>query len=679
MSEVRRVCFWSTFVVQGVAVVGAAHLGACSVPVEESEPVATVSDAITNAPSTTGWPSAVSVFIHSNGLYCGASILSRHWILTAAHCLEQSQNGTQVDVNSGTATLFSGLANYYSHPDYDGTSIWGTADTDDDVGLVKLSGAGVQPMPAQAGIYSDPYLAVGDHVTIVGFGKGSDPGQSSDCDRGTLGTKRFKEYSLKTVEFKLLEIDYGSSEICPGDSGSGWLISLDNVPMVASVTSNRRVWDDADSARLVPKVDWILSQSSQAGQRLSCPLFFAGDVQYHDCFEVDQRAHSMSAGGQHACAALWDGRVRCWGRNTEGQLGDSTQNTRLQPVTVSFSGRQATQVAAGRNHTCAAFGDGLAACWGSNADGQLGNFTLGSGIYPAPVLVTKSDGGLLTNVRQVTAGANHSCAVTTDGYAYCWGQNTQGQLGNDSTTSSNVATLVGHWQDIIFEPGAATASAIGDIDGQKFIPLKNVAWIDAGYYHTCATRSNGDAYCWGDNAYGQIGNGNTTDQHAPTWIATLSNVYRISAGLAHTCATYGNFGSQGACWGYNGYGQFGNGTNTSSYTPVGVPHGMGVLTEVSAGSYHTCFGGGSGSHIQKCAGYNGTGALGTNGSTTNVLTQAVVGNVDDLSAGELFTCALLVNGAVVCMGSNGYGQLGQGSYESKPWGYCVRDLHRGLQ
>ncbi|MBN8428929.1 MAG: hypothetical protein J0L65_15825 [Xanthomonadales bacterium] len=127
-------------------------------------------------------------------------------------------------------------------------------------------------------------------------------------------------------------------------------------------------------------------------------------------------AVQVAAGHSHTCALKADGKVQCWGDNTYGQLGDGTTTRRLMGVPVSgLNG--VIVITAGGHHTCAVTNSGAALCWGGNSDGQLGD---GSGLRRlTPVLVDGLDSGVAT----ITAGDYHTCAVTTDGAALCWGYN----------------------------------------------------------------------------------------------------------------------------------------------------------------------------------------------------------------------------------------------------------------
>jgi alpha-tubulin suppressor-like RCC1 family protein len=339
---------------------------------------------------------------------------------------------------------------------------------------------------------------------------------------------------------------------------------------------------------------------------------------------------AISAGANHTCALANGGGVQCWGYNTNGQLGNSSTTSSPTPVAVSGLASGVIAITAGASHTCALTIGGGVLCWGGNGSGQLG--TGGATDSPTPVAVT----GLASGVLAITAGFSHTCAVTSGGGVRCWGDNFFGQLGNGGTTRS-------------LTPVAVSGLASG-IDA-----------ITAGAYHTCAQTSGGGIQCWGNNIYGQLGNGSTTNSLTPVAVSDLtSGVVAIAAGSFHTCAR-SSFGL-GFCWGNNVYGQLGNGSNTNSPTPALVVGLGGFVSGITAGGLHTCAQSGGGSAL--CWGYNFYGQLG-NGSTSDSPTPVAVSGLGSgvvaIAAGDNHTCALTTGGAVQCWGQNAYGQLGNGS------------------
>ena len=291
----------------------------------------------------------------------------------------------------------------------------------------------------------------------------------------------------------------------------------------------------------------------------------------------------VSAGGSHTCALTTGGGLKCWGANNYGQLGDGTTTPRKVPTDVQGLTSNVASIAAGNVHTCAVTISGAAKCWGSGTLGSLGDGTATD--KTAPVVVS----GLSTGVASLTAGHGHTCVVTTSGAAKCWGYNYSGQVGNGGlyTTQNTPATVNGL--------------------------SSNVALITAGYQHTCALTTLGEALCWGANGYGQIGDGSTTNRSAPTVVSSLNaGTAALSAGFSHTCALTAVGAAK--CWGYNNSGQLGDGTTMNRTTPVPVLGLDSGGTDISARESHTCAITSSG---VRCWGANGSGQLGNNSATNS--------------------------------------------------------------
>ena len=342
---------------------------------------------------------------------------------------------------------------------------------------------------------------------------------------------------------------------------------------------------------------------------------------------VTSFATAIGAGAKHTCAVLSGGTVKCWGYNSYGQLGNGTTTSSRTPVQVSGI-TNANAISAGDGHTCALLSDHTVKCWGNNSVGQLGNGT--TTLHPTPVQVSG-----ITTATAISAGGNVSCALLSNGTIKCWGYNSYGQLGNGTTTSSLTPVQVA---DI------TTATA-----------------ISAGVSHTCAVLSGGTIKCWGYNSNGQLGNSTTTSSQTPVQVVNITTATAISVGSYHSCAVLSD--GTAKCWGYNNYGQLGNHSKTSVSIPVSVVGvgGSGILsgvTAISAENYDSCALLSSGE--TDCWGWNEYGQLG-NGTTSDssVRVQASgITNASAISVGNGHTCALLSDGTAKCWGHNSDGQLG---------------------
>src|SRR5207249_3345154 len=203
---------------------------------------------------------------------------------------------------------------------------------------------------------------------------------------------------------------------------------------------------------------------------------------------------NVVSGDGHTCALLGDGTVKCWGVGDSGQRGDGNFNpSQPNPVTVGVSGTPLTgarTITTRGFHTCALLSDGTVRCWGRNSDGQLGVAPSGDHCPYTPDVFCSSTpvqvGGISSadNIRAITAGGYHTCALFPDGTVKCWGRNDQGQLGDGTTTSSSTPVQVG---------GSGT-------------PLRGAAAITGALRHTCALLGDG-VQCWGVNDQGQLGDG----------------------------------------------------------------------------------------------------------------------------------------------------------------------------
>jgi len=357
---------------------------------------------------------------------------------------------------------------------------------------------------------------------------------------------------------------------------------------------------------------------------------------------------AISAGDAHTVALKTDGSVWAWGDNGDGQLGDGSIIAKLTPVPVSGLSSGVTAIAAGGLHTLALKSDGSVWAWGYNNYGQLGD---GSTLDKhTPVQVKGVSGnGWLSDVTAVTGGVRYAVALKSDGSVWAWGYNYSGQLGDGTTTHSTTPVQV---------KGA---------DGIGW--LSDITAIAAGGSHTVALKTDGSVWAWGGNNNCQLGDGTTDDSTTPVQvkgadgIGWLSDITAIAAGEGYTVALKTD-GSVWA-WGYNYYGQLGDGTTDNKNTPVPVSGLSSGVTAIAAGGRHTIALKSDGSVW--AWGSNSSGQLGDD-STIDKHTPVPVSNLSSgvtaIAAGQWHTVALKSNNSVWGWGANGSGQLGDGTRTS---------------
>jgi alpha-tubulin suppressor-like RCC1 family protein len=341
----------------------------------------------------------------------------------------------------------------------------------------------------------------------------------------------------------------------------------------------------------------------------------------------------VAAGMAHTCAIRVDGGLSCWGKNSTGQLGIAT-GTESEPEPRRVLDRPAWMIAAtgyASHHTCAVRTDGTAWCWGLNDRGQLGYSTFISfGVVPRQV-------GPLTTWGSVAVGQQHTCGVHIDRTLWCWGANDNGQLGLGTRTDAPTPTRVA-------------------------VPAGFAGWIavTAGGSSTCAVAERpasalSTLFCWGDNEHHQVGDGTTTDRLVPTAVYA-SGFDGISAGNVHACASAAG-GGYLYCWGNGRYGQLGLGATGAAARPMRVT--TGFWRGATAGAFHTC--GVADGGTLACWGHNGRGQLGL-GDTVDRNVATAVGPANDwgvVGTGGTHTCGIRA-GSVFCWGGNSFAQLGLG-------------------
>ena len=358
---------------------------------------------------------------------------------------------------------------------------------------------------------------------------------------------------------------------------------------------------------------------------------------------------AISAGSKHSVGLMSNSTALAWGRNNVGQLGDGSTADRHAPVPVKgLDGvcyiKDLAAVDAGGSFSLGLKKDGTVWAWG--VSGRLGDGSSESRHTPVQVKGQEGD-GYLTDIKKISAGRTHSLALKSDGTVWAWGINDDGQLGDGSTDTRY------------------TPVQVKGLDGDGY--LTDVVEISAGGHHSLALKDDGTVWAWGNNDFGQLGDGSSggdADKLTPVQVSGLSGVVEISAGWYHSLALKDD-GTVWA-WGYNEFGQLGDGTTDSSDTPVQIPDLDGVV-ELVAGGHHSLalMDGGT----VRAWGWNDKGQLG-DGSTIDRHSPVLVkgaGGTGQLAEILTISCdyrhsmALKDDGTVWAWGINDVGQLGDGS------------------
>lgn len=411
----------------------------------------------------------------------------------------------------------------------------------------------------------------------------------------------------------------------------------------------------------------------------------AGDGCEPDC--KPSEIVELSAGGDHTCALLRAGAVRCWGDNEFGQLGlgSSADVATKEPFQHGLTalGAPAVALASGAHHSCALLRGGAVRCWGKNDSGQLGlGHTKNIGDDEAPSAGV-AEVALATKAIALSAGGDETCVVLQGGSVRCWGVNQFGQLG------------LGHTKNIGDDEEPTKARAQLSLAGTAIS-------VAVASEHACALFDDGLIRCWGHNDVGQLGLGNTSDvgddelpsDVDPIDFRTLANpsLFSLSAGGQRACVGISQGGMPGwmYCWGYNGDGGLGVGlVENRPYQKAG---GWGLFywgyptEQIVVGAGHQCVR--LHNHDLHCWGLNAKGQLG--GANLNPLgdnenctifppVQFPRSDADSfayattMTTGAHHTCALLNTGEVRCWGGNAKGQLGLGFVSSQPTDYVGGD------
>lgn len=337
---------------------------------------------------------------------------------------------------------------------------------------------------------------------------------------------------------------------------------------------------------------------------------------------------SLSAGWDHSCGITSGTRAWCWGGNAYGQLGTWNKIRQMMPVPTKGDLPFAT-VEAGNFNSCGVTTAADPYCWGQN---------LPTDLTTRPTLADPA-----LDFVQITAGYNHSCGITAEGAAWCRGDNTEGRLGDGSTT-----------------------------DRSEFVPVTGghvFRQISTSDYHTCALATDDRAWCWGDNYYSELGIGTpsliVSYRPIPVEVKTSQRFRTITAGNGFTCAIA--LDDRAWCWGSNLYGQIGDETLIDRTTPTLV-HGGKRWLQLEAGNSHVC-----GVNVLNrgfCWGRGAEGQRGTgvyDGIDNGMKPEAVAGGLSwrQIAPGGLHTCGVTTADVAYCWGYNNKGQLGDGTRTSR--------------
>lgn len=396
-------------------------------------------------------------------------------------------------------------------------------------------------------------------------------------------------------------------------------------------------------------------------------------------------ATQIAVNGDTSCALLADSTVQCWGNDNVGQLGDDASLTN-QPTPVSVSGiNTASSIAVGSQDACAVLSSGVLKCWGRDNRGQLGDDS-NTVNQPTPVSALG-----ISTASQVAVGGVTTCALLTDSSVQCWGGESLGTgqpaqieiprakvFGFPMKAIQVAGAMNGTQNCVVFNTGKIGCAGLND-NGQlgngdagtnyaTFSPvtgISNAVEVSVGALHACALLEDGTVKCWGDDAFGQLGDDSAqVDKSTPVSVSGISTAMSVSAGYRHSCAVL--LDGTAKCWGDNSSWQLGHGASSSTScsgtpcepTPIAVT-GLSSTSQISAGSYNTCATLNDGT--VQCWGDDSNGQLGDDVTLASKSTPVAVSGIStaaEVRTGGAFACARLTSGSVKCWGGDSQGSLG---------------------
>jgi alpha-tubulin suppressor-like RCC1 family protein len=366
----------------------------------------------------------------------------------------------------------------------------------------------------------------------------------------------------------------------------------------------------------------------------------------------NSRLLSVATAANSTCALDTEGKIYCWGDNSDGQLGDGTSTMSTTPVATVIGTNSYIAISGGINHMCAIQGNGIGLCWGGDALEQLGNGASGGVLTPSPVSSNPLPVG--STFVQIDAGGNHSCGLLSSGASFCWGNDSNGQLGHGYAGSSP-------YPDPVDMPAELTNEGFTS--------------ISAGIDHSCGITGSGQLFCWGSDTNGQLGNGASSGFGVPHPISA-SNVMGMPA--SKEMALGHDFGCDLAafgaifCSGNNSLGQLGNGGisgGTTSPVPIndGMVTGVKSFRSIAAGNFHSC--GLTAENNLFCWGSGTSGQLGQGSGSVSSADPVAVDTINlptnvrfqSIALGDGHSCGVASNGMAFCWGNGTSGRLGTGN------------------
>ena len=554
------------------------------------------------------------------------------------------------------------------------TGIFNTCAVLDDTTL-KCWGYGALGLGNSSSIIDTPQavdIGVGNAVAVNSAGSGSQSHTCAILAAPSIG------YSINTTGDRGPTSTYESTMMCWGAiNGNGWPnnqgLYTQNYPVSRSESNVLSIIaiDKGSEHTCIILYNNSLScfggqNSGLMGNGLSSSNIFtlSDSLENPVNMGLNRNTLAVSTGSGHTCAIDDIAQLKCWGSNGNGQLGTGNTTEHWTPKLIDLGpGRHMALserdrdddgilnifdthmnssgvLSTGSGHTCSVLDNYSLSCWGRDLYDQLGNGGANNNSNTPVYSSFPSE----IKISSVSAGNWHTCALLDTGFVYCWGSNQEGALGNSSIGSYSTIPIP------VDLPAGRTATS-----------------ISLGHQHTCAVLDNGSAYCWGDNGFGQLGDGTGSDTSSPVHVNLPSGteVISVSSGDYHSCAVMRS--GTAYCWGHNFAGQFGVGNNlTYFYTPVEVdiPNGL-TISSIDTRYGSTC--GIFNDSSLYCWGTNWYGAIGNNGVvgqgqySPSLVALPDNNSAKSVSVGQYGGCALLIDGSVYCWGLGTQGQLGNGN------------------